>query len=99
MDMKTDFKDSIFLPETSMATHGLTVGGRSLVYGEAELFAQDASILGWTCGYLIASARDVAKFYWNLLSPHSSDRIVSEESLKIMQEFNTIDKGWAMGYI
>ena len=29
---------------------GLTVAGSSLQYGETELFEQDASILGWTCG-------------------------------------------------
>jgi len=55
-----------------MSEHGLKVGGASQAYGEAEIYSQDASILGWTCGNLAASARDVAKFYWNLLSPYAS---------------------------
>jgi hypothetical protein len=82
-----------------MGKNGLTVAGRSLAYGEAELFNQDASILGWTCGYLIASARDVAKFYWDLLSPFADNKVVSDASLKTMQEWNTLDKGWAEGHI
>jgi hypothetical protein len=44
------------------------------------MWEQDSSIMGWTCGYLVASAKDVAKFYWNLLGPNNS--ILSPEALK-----------------
>lgn len=81
----TDFPNSHFQTEGKMSAHGLTVGGSSLGFGEAtELFNQDASILGWTCGNLAASAHDVARFYWDLLSPYATKRIVSDASLKIM---------------
>jgi len=72
LNMTSDFNNSHFLSEGKMSEHGLKVGGASQAYGEAEIYSQDASILGWTCGNLAASARDVAKFYWNLLSPYAS---------------------------
>jgi hypothetical protein len=44
--------------------------------------------MSWTGGYTIASARDVAKFYWDLLGP---DRyILSEESYKKALQFELI---------
>jgi hypothetical protein len=67
-----------------MSKKGLTVAGYSQAYGQATLFEQDASILGWTCGDLVASARDVAKFYWDLISPDSLNKVVSEASLSSM---------------
>lgn len=45
------------------------MAGASHAYGTAELYAQDASILGWTCGNVVATAEDVAGFYWRLLGP------------------------------
>jgi hypothetical protein len=53
--------------------------------------------MGWTCGNGLASSRDVARFYYDLLGPEK--KIVSEESAKIMQNFTTIDKGWAEGLL
>jgi len=94
LDMdKNDFTHSNFLPKGKMSENGLTVAGSSLNYGEVELFNQDASILGWTSGNLIASARDVAKFYWDLLSPYSDNKKVSVVSLNIMQDWVTLDRG------
>jgi carbohydrate-binding DOMON domain-containing protein len=97
---KDEFKKSHFFTEGKMSDKYLTVAGSSRGFGkEAELYSQDASILGWTCGNLAASAHDVAKFYYNLLSPDAKNKVVSAASLKTMQEWNTLDFGWAEGSI
>jgi len=76
---------------------GLTVAGSSIQYGKTELWEQDSSVLGFTCGNCIASAHDAARFYYQLLGPTPS--IVSAESLKMMKELRTLNAGWASGYI
>lgn len=53
--------------------------------------------MGWTCGFTIASAKDVAKFYFDLLGP--DHKIVSEERVKEMKTFTTLDLGWSKDYI
>ena len=40
-----------------LAGHGLDVAGDSESYGTATLYEQDASILGWTCGNIAATAQ------------------------------------------
>jgi hypothetical protein len=52
-------------------------------------------MMGWTCGNAVASAQDVAKFYWNLLGPQKT--IISDESAKNMTSWSVIDFGWAKG--
>jgi len=80
-----------------MSSQGLTVAGSSLDYGPATLYTQDASILGWTCGNVLASAQEVARFYWDLLGPMAS--IVSPASLAVMKNTTTLSQGWARGTI
>lgn len=76
---------------------GLTVGGDSQYFGSpTELYTQDASILGWTCGNVAASAHDTARFYYELLGRRS---IVSQHSLKTMATTSTISRGWESGEI
>lgn len=53
--------------------------------------------MGWTCGYAISSARDVAKFYFDLLGPEP--KILSKEAVKTMQEFKEMDMGWSAGVL
>jgi len=71
----------------------LTVAGESIAYGKVELLDQDGSILGWTCGNAVASGRDIAKFYYDLLSESGS--LLSKESLAVMQNWSRVDVGWA----
>lgn len=78
-------------------TVGLTTSAITLQFGEAEIWDQDQSIMGWTCGFGIASARDVAKFYYDLLGP--SHKILTQESIDLMSSFSTLDRGWESGYI
>ena len=56
---EVEFRHTHFLTSGAMNASGLTVAGLSLAYGEAEMFAQDASILGFTCGNVGASAHDI----------------------------------------
>jgi hypothetical protein len=49
--------------------------------------------MGWCCGHGLASARDVARFYFDLLGP--VPKIVTQESLEVMQNFTLCDRGWA----
>jgi len=65
-----------------MNGQGLTAPGMSLGYSEAEIWGQDYSISGWTCGHALSTARDVAKFYYDLLG---AKKIVSQERLDEMQ--------------
>jgi hypothetical protein len=94
---KEDYNTTTFLLQGPMNQNGLTVSGKSLAYGETDLFKQDASILGWTCGNVAASGRDVAKFYYDLLGPGNS--IVSQSSLIDMMGWKTLSKGWEANYI
>ena len=53
--------------------------------------------MGWTCGFAIASALDVARFYYDLLGPEH--RILNSTSTATMQQFSTLDLGWEKDYI
>lgn len=53
--------------------------------------------MGWTCGFGISSARDVAKFYYDLLGPQK--KILSDDLVQKMQNFTTLDSGWAKGNV
>lgn len=69
----------------------------TLEFGEAEIWEQDQSIMGWTCGFGIASALDVARYYYDLLGP--DHKILSKETTDEMQKFSTLDLGWEKDYI
>lgn len=99
-DKNKAFADSVFkFPVGGSTLHdsGLTVAGSSIQYGKTELWQQDASVLGYTCGNCIASAHDAARFFYALLGPNPS--IVSQESLKMMTQLRTLNEGWAAGHI
>jgi CubicO group peptidase (beta-lactamase class C family) len=79
---KADYPHLYFKPTGRACDNGLTVPGTSLAFGKAEIYAQDASIMGWTCGYATAAAKDIAKFYYDLLGPEP--KIVSDELRQLM---------------
>lgn len=74
---------------------GLSTSGISLDFGQVEIWDQDQSIMGWTCGYGIAAPRDVAKFFFDLLGPKGD--ILSTQSIETMYNFNTTDLGFQAG--
>ncbi len=53
--------------------------------------------MSWTAGFAITSARDVAKFYWDLLGPERY--LLSEESLKKQTSFELLDSGYNAGLL
>lgn len=63
------------------------------------LFDQNPSVLGWTCGNMVGSARDVAGFFYDLLHPGSNHAIVSDASRTEMTTFKTASKGWYAGHL
>jgi hypothetical protein len=89
---KADYPNFFFSPKGRVCDVGLTVPGLALTFGKSEIFTQDASIMAWTGGYATAAAKDVAKFYFDLLGPEP--KIVSEEARELMQRYNTMDMGF-----
>jgi hypothetical protein len=86
-----------FPPTGVLHENGLTAPGVSLLYGPAQMWEQDASVMGWTCGYLLASAKNVAKFYWDLLGPQM--KILKPETVAIQTNWTLLDFGWAKGHL
>lgn len=76
----------------------LTVPGASgMIEGKlTPIWGQRAGVLGWTCGNMVASATDVASFYYDLLVARS---LLDEGSLAQMETFRTLSYGWAEGHI
>ena len=60
------------------------------------IWTQKGGVLGFTCGNMAATALDVANFFYDLLV---EKRVVSEESLAAMQQFNLLSYGWAKGHV
>ena len=85
---KDDYKKTVFKSTGSMKSLGLVPGESILDHGRIDIFDQDVSIMSWTAGFLIASARDVAKFYWDLLGPYRT--LLSDERLEEMMHFSSM---------
>lgn len=51
--------------------------------------------MDWTCGYLIASAKDVSRFFWDLLGPNRN--IISDETLRQQMEWSKFDVHFLVG--
>lgn len=91
---KADFGYTHFPTFGPLPLQGLTTTGRSSrSFGVVEVYSQDASILGWCYGNAVASPRDVAKFFFDLLGP--SRKFVNQSSLAAMQEWSVFTTGWA----
>jgi CubicO group peptidase (beta-lactamase class C family) len=79
----------------------LTTPGSSIAptWPNATIFEQNPSILGWTCGNMVASPRDVAKFYYNLLHSGAAQPLISDKSKAEMMNFTKLSRGWCAGYM
>ena len=46
-------------------------------------------MLGWTCGNMVAPAIEVARFFYDLLSPHAPEaqRILHADNVAVMTKF------------
>jgi len=72
---KADYPSLSFPSKGSCGSNGLQVPGRAMHFGLTNIFDQDYSIMGWTCGNGMANSRDTAKFFYDLLGPEK--KIVS----------------------
>lgn len=83
-----------FLTEGRMIDQGLDTVG---VSGKStEISTQDASILGWTCGNVLATATATARFFHDLLVAKT---LLNATTLGAMTTFSPIDNGWGRGSI
>jgi len=105
------FPDQTMFPNTSFPPYGkrngnsvhklhhyLTVPGMSIAstWPTTTIFDQDPSFLGWTCGNMVASPTDVARFFYHLMDADASKEhtIISDESRKFMSHMRTATAGW-----
>lgn len=76
IDFVNDYKHLVFPVRGTMNEVGQTVPGTSFEsHPPTQMWKQDQSISGFTAGNGIASAHDVARFYWDYLGPEK--KIVS----------------------
>merc|ERR1711966_581443 len=89
---------SLKLPAAQGALHDwVSVSGVSMsrhsTSAKVSLWDQSPSILGWSCGGMIANTGDVARFFWDLVAPASTHKIVSDASLKEMSNMKPLNTG------
>lgn len=83
-------------PTTGHLSSNLSVFGISGSKKGTKILEQDASIMGWTCGNLIAPASSAALFFYDLLI---AGQILPLDVVKAMQDFRPLNVGWAKGQI
>lgn len=92
-------KSYIFQKE--MLNEKLTVPGHAAGgwggYPNTTIWNQSSTILGWTCGNLVATAEDVAVFFWDLLGP--TKKVLREDVVNSMMQFDLLNVGWGKGFI
>lgn len=85
---------------TTKISQYLTVPGTSVAstWPTTTIFDQNPSILGFTCGSMVAAPRDVAKFFYHLLdddAAHADAKpLLSDASRAEMINFQTLTIGW-----
>lgn len=105
MDMAAFFPDAVLgklrffraeMIDELLTVPGTTGGGYAHL-PTTIIYNQSSTILGWTCGNMVGTAGDVARFLWDLLGPEP--RVVPPQQLAQMEEFKPLSFGWAKGYI
>ena len=97
------YPNTRFLAHGALNASGLAIPGFNSNYRDprtgqvqprAKVWEQDASILGWTCGNLLTTAREEARFLWDLLGDPASP-VVSAPSRAAMSAVRPLTEGWA----
>ena len=94
LDFENDYKHMDFPVSGTLHEVGATVAG-STSFLPMQIWDQDNSIMGFTSGFGIASAHDLAKFYWDYLGP--DHYVTSDAMLKEAYTFGPMDRGWEGG--
>jgi CubicO group peptidase (beta-lactamase class C family) len=81
------------LPDNGLTTAALS--GSLDPSDPVEIFAQDASIMGFGYGNAVSAPRDVARFFFDLFGP--GRKFVSASSLAAMRVVHTLDTTWLSG--
>uniref|UniRef100_A0A7S4B008 Beta-lactamase-related domain-containing protein n=1 Tax=Chrysotila carterae TaxID=13221 RepID=A0A7S4B008_CHRCT len=63
---------------------------------DTEVWSQDSTVLGWTCGNGVGTTKAMANFFWKLLVEQS---LLSPPLLESMQRTALLDTGWSAGAI
>jgi len=65
------------------------------------IYEQDSSLLGYTCGNMVAAPTDVAKFFYWLLDDEGDkeNHLISRQSAVEMTKTTLLSRGWAAGYL
>merc|ERR1740121_3199282 len=63
----------------------------------ATIYNQNPSILGWSCGNLVGSTNDVARFFYDLCDPDTNTTLLSPASKDEMQRMQLLTTGWQAG--
>ena len=96
-NFSTEYPHCFFPTFGPLQDEGLSSVGNCYIFGRAQIATQDASIMGMGWGGTVASAWDVARFYFDLLAPMGGTGIVSSESLAYMQTWEMLSYGWDTG--
>jgi len=104
-DQRKDYPSMVFPPKghADKISTFLTVPGESVssTWPKTTIFEQDPSIFGWTCGNLVSSPKDVAKFFYNLLDSDVAHAeaapLISDSSRTEMTRMGTMSTGWNAG--
>lgn len=73
---------------------GVSAGG---MWEATTIYNQNPSMLGWTCGNLVANTNDVARFFYDVLAPDSETKILSEALRDQMVQLKALTTGWLAG--
>lgn len=105
-DDRTAYPSLVFPPKgnhTEKLNSVLTIPGSSVAstWPKTTIFDQDTSILGWTCGNMVASPKDIAKFFYHLLDSEVAHAdptpLISDSSRTEMTDMQTLTQGWNAG--
>lgn len=90
-----------FLADSGRISDHLTIPGQSVggSWEKTVIYDQNPSILGWSCGNLVGTTLDVARFFYDLFDPGTDSKLVSEASSDEMKQVKMLTTGWAAGHL
>lgn len=91
------YRHTFFPTHGPLNTVGLSTVGNGYTFGRAEVWKQDAGIMGMGWGSATVAPLDLARFYNDLLAPGLGASVVSRKSLEYMQDWRLLTYGWDNG--
>ena len=72
---------------TEMIDQYLTVAGESGRGSTTTILNQSSTILWYTCGNMVTTTTEVARFFWSLLGPRDENNILAASTVASMEHF------------